>query len=427
MSIDYIKIICNSGGEVYIVGGAVRNYLYNTFHKTDIKIKDYDFLVRLVKQDDLAVMLQKIGIVKEIGQSFGIVLFKPYGSNEHIEFAIPRTEISTGPGYRDFITTANHLLSIEEDFSRRDATINAIAVRVYCIDDLKFSDNTEKFIDPFNGINDIKNKIWRSVGDPSKRFIEDPSRIMRAFRQSAELDLTIENTTMNAIKNDYTIMSTLIPRSYVRLYNEFFRMLATSNFEFNLKTMYDLGILEFLGMTNVQIVISDDLPFILRFAVLIKVEHIKICIQEWCNLKQIAATNYVTQLDINILTGIQQYYQYIVNCSSKYLMLKLIEKLYKLFKYECYSIIQNIIEYCVYTNKIQQNQESILLDFLKLAKNYPPSADQVVLNGNVLMSKWNLKGKQIKLAKELMLDMVFKDEATNQLDCLETIIENATL
>jgi tRNA nucleotidyltransferase (CCA-adding enzyme) len=283
--VDYIKTICSHGGEVYVVGGAVRNYLYNAFHQTAIKIKDYDFLVRLVSQEKLITILQKIGNVKEVGQSFGILIYNPHGSNENIEIAIPRTEVSTGSGYRDFIVTADHNISLEEDFSRRDATINAMAIRIYCLDDICSLDNTKsldidrsKFIDPFHGIDDIQNKIWKCVGDPTKRFIEDPSRIMRAFRQSSELGLTIEQKTFEAISKDYKIMQKLIPQSYVRLYNEFFRMLSTNNFSTNLKIMHDLGILEFLGMSNVNLSnvnlsnanlsTNNDLPLILKIATL---------------------------------------------------------------------------------------------------------------------------------------------------------------
>ncbi len=430
LPIDYIKTICNYGGEVYVVGGAVRNYLYNYFHKTNIKIKDYDYLVKNIKQEDLSNLLQKIGTVKEVGQSFGIVLFKPFGSNDHIEFAIPRTEISTGPGYRDFITTADHTMSIQEDFSRRDATINAIAIRVNNLGDLKLLDNEktiaidiDDFIDPFNGVDDIKNKVWRCVGNPSKRFLEDPSRIMRAFRQSAELDLTIESDTMTAISNDYLVMKKLIPQSYVRLYNEFFRMLATNNFERNLKTMHDLGILEFLGMTNVNVNIPINLPLILKFAILIKVDIIEMCIKEWCNQKQIPATNYMTSFDMNLLISIQKFHVEISKCDSKYSMLKIVEKNYKLFRLDCYKIILNIIEYLVKNKLISSDKANQLINYVEESKIYPPSTDQIVLNGNLLMSKWKLKGQQIKVIKDHILNLIFKDEAKNELNCLEQIVD----
>lgn len=78
--------------------------------------------------------------------------------------------------------------NLSEDLKRRDFTINAIAYSLY-----------EGFIDPFDGINDIKKKIIRCVGNPYDRFNEDALRIMRAIRFSAQLDFYIENKTNNAI------------------------------------------------------------------------------------------------------------------------------------------------------------------------------------------------------------------------------------
>jgi tRNA nucleotidyltransferase/poly(A) polymerase len=430
LSVDYIKMICNYGGEVYVVGGAVRNFLYNYFHKTNIKIKDYDYLVRLVNKTDLTNILQKVGIVKEVGMSFGIVLFKPFGLNEHFEFAIPRTEISTGSGYKDFLITSNHTLSIETDFSRRDATINAIAFRVFSIKDLELIDfektktfEKERIIDPYNGIDDILNKVWRCVGDPSKRFSEDPGRIMRAFRQSAELNLTIENHTMISIEKNYSLMSELIPNSYVRLYNEFFCMLSTSNFEYNLRVMHSFGILDFLGLKDVKLKINVELPLILKFATLIKVERINGCVKKWCNDKRISSTNFISSKDINLLVATNKVFMDIILCCSKYEMLKIIEKVYKLFNIECYQIINSIIKYAVSNQEISSLKADKILSYLELAKSYPPSINQIILKGNVLISRWNIKGNQIKIVKEYILDKIFRDTIENKLECLEKMID----
>ena len=92
---DYVTGICDSGGEVYVVGGAIRNFLYNYFHETNKKIKDFDFLVRLLNANQLEDVLIKYGMVKEVGKSFGIILFVPHDAhnpNTFIEFALPRIE-----------------------------------------------------------------------------------------------------------------------------------------------------------------------------------------------------------------------------------------------------------------------------------------------------------------------------------------------
>ena len=142
---DYISKLCDVGGEVYVVGGANRNYLTNCIHNKNIPIKDFDFLVRNLEATVIIEVLKKIGSVKEVGRAFGIILFTietVNGTKDSIEFALPRTEVSTGSGYRDFIITPDPYLELKDDFSRRDATINAIGFRVYSIDDLLLFDHT---------------------------------------------------------------------------------------------------------------------------------------------------------------------------------------------------------------------------------------------------------------------------------------------
>lgn len=428
---DYIEHICHSGGEVYVVGGAVRNYLHNYFHSTNIPIKDYDFLVRLLDQNALISVLKKVGSIKEVGQAFGIVLFTPNASSEPIEFALPRTEESTGSGYRDFIVTADHTLSLFEDFSRRDATINAIAIRVRSLEDLKklskeSAYDSTLFIDPYNGVSDIKNKIWRCVGDPNKRFIEDPNRIMRAFRQSAELDLDIEIETLKAIKQDYSVMQALVPQSYVRLYNEFLKMISSKNSRSieNLKIMCEIGILDFLGISNVKTDFSCDLTLILKFATLICSHTMEENIKEWVHLRQISATNYFLPTDMNILISIQKFHGDVVKINSKYSGLKVVEQIYKLFKMQCYDILNNIITYIQENELIDDTTYELIKNSITDIKSYIPSTDQLTLNGNILMSKWNVKGKDIKDTKERLLDLIFRDEAVNEISSLESHLQN---
>ena len=78
---DYISAIVKAGGEVYVVGGAVRNYIYNYFHSTIIPIKDYDFVVRLLDEDEIITTLKPFGFIKKVGKSFGIILFNDKKNN----------------------------------------------------------------------------------------------------------------------------------------------------------------------------------------------------------------------------------------------------------------------------------------------------------------------------------------------------------
>jgi len=173
--------IKENNGKLYTVGGAIRDEIMG------IKPKDIDFLVTGIPLSDLSDILSELGKVNEVGKSFGIV--KAVIDGEEYDFAIPRTEKSTGPGHKDQVTKSDHTLSVDSDLSRRDFSFNAIAKDV----------ETGKYIDPYHGISDIKKKIIRAVGDPDKRFEEDPLRILRAIQFAVRFNFDIEEKTKKSI------------------------------------------------------------------------------------------------------------------------------------------------------------------------------------------------------------------------------------
>jgi tRNA nucleotidyltransferase/poly(A) polymerase len=185
------KIVKENNGIIYIVGGAVRDELIG------IKPKDIDFLVTGIPLEKLSEILKPIGKVNEVGKSFGII--KATIDGEEYDFAIPRKETSTGHGHKDQITKSDHNLSVEDDLSRRDFTFNAIAK------ELEFG----KFIDPYGGKSDIKNKIIRAVGNPQKRFEEDPLRILRAIQFAVRFEFDIEKKTKEAIYKNIDLLEHL--------------------------------------------------------------------------------------------------------------------------------------------------------------------------------------------------------------------------
>lgn len=186
-----LKIIKENGGNLYIVGGAVRDELMG------IDPKDIDFLVTGIPLDKLSEILNPIGKINEVGKSFGII--KAVISGEEYDFAIPRKEMSTGHGHKDQVTKSDHTLSIEDDLSRRDFTFNAIAKEV----------STGNFIDPYNGRTDISNKTIRAVGNPETRFEEDPLRILRAIQFAVRFNFQIEDKTKQAIYKNIDLLQHL--------------------------------------------------------------------------------------------------------------------------------------------------------------------------------------------------------------------------
>ena len=130
---EIAKIIKNAGGNLYLVGGAVRDEVLNR------PIKDEDYCVTGISSEDFIKLFPE---TKTQGKSFEVFVL------ENKEFAMARVERKLGIGHRNFEITTNKDITIEDDLFRRDLSINAIAKEVL----------TGKIIDPFNGIKSIKIK-----------------------------------------------------------------------------------------------------------------------------------------------------------------------------------------------------------------------------------------------------------------------------
>lgn len=128
------------------------------------------------------------------------------------EFALARKEKKIGKGHKEFEITTGKEISLEEDLKRRDITINSIAKDVL----------TEEIIDPFGGVEDIKNKVIRAT---SEAFMEDPLRAYRVARFASEIGFTVEENTIKMMHELKEELSTL---SKERVFSEFRKALKTS-------------------------------------------------------------------------------------------------------------------------------------------------------------------------------------------------------
>ena len=142
--------------KIYLVGGAIRDKILG------IPVNDKDYLVVGSTPDEMV----KLGY-KPIGKDFPVFLHPKTKE----EYALARTERKIGKGYHGFKFYTSADVTLEEDLKRRDITINAIA-----------EDEDGNIYDPFNGKDDINNKIIRHV---SEAFIEDPLRVLRVARFTA--------------------------------------------------------------------------------------------------------------------------------------------------------------------------------------------------------------------------------------------------
>lgn len=176
----FIKDFEKHGAKVYQVGGQVRDSLIGK------KSKDTDILVAGLDMEQMAELLIPYGKSDLVGKSFGVLKFTPKGEKEAIDIAIPRTEIKIGSGHKGFEVNADPSLPIETDLFRRDFTINAIA-----------KDTNGNLIDPFNGVQDLKDKTIRIVNPEA--FSDDPLRMLRAIQFAARFDFEIEPNTWSLI------------------------------------------------------------------------------------------------------------------------------------------------------------------------------------------------------------------------------------
>jgi len=168
--------------EIAIVGGAVRNLII------DHKVKDWDFATNATPEQILKMFDgfydNAFGTVRvNVGDSF-------------YEITTYRSESGFSDSRRpDKVVWGK---SLADDLSRRDFTVNAMAI-------LRKNDQFE-LIDPFDGKNDLKNKIIRSVGNANDRFIEDGLRVIRAIRFAIQLNFKIEKDTFGALTEQRFIL-----------------------------------------------------------------------------------------------------------------------------------------------------------------------------------------------------------------------------
>jgi tRNA nucleotidyltransferase (CCA-adding enzyme) len=207
-------------GPVYLVGGACRDLLLKR------ECKDYDFTTPL-SPERVEQKIRDVGFKPyTMGKRFGTIGLKIGG--KIVEITTFRKE-----EYRDQSRkpTVQFVKDITADLSRRDFTINAIAK------------TGSRFIDPFNGREDIQSKLIRCVGKPVHRFKEDPLRMLRACRFASQLGFEIHDTTFKAMKqNSYKILSV----SKERWVMELDKLLTSSHPFIGLKYLMESRLMNFI-------------------------------------------------------------------------------------------------------------------------------------------------------------------------------------
>ena len=212
--------------EAYVIGGFVRDIFLNR------ESKDID-VVTIGKGIELAEWVHK-----ELGEESYLSVFKNFGTAQvkfhdlEIEFVGARKE-SYNRNSRNPIVEDG---SLEDDQNRRDFTINALAIGLS-------KSNFGKLLDPFNGIQDIEDKIIKTPLAPHITYSDDPLRMMRAIRFASQLHFTIEADSLEAIANNLSRIQIV---SKERITDELNKIILSSKPSIGFKLLFDTGLLQMI-------------------------------------------------------------------------------------------------------------------------------------------------------------------------------------
>lgn len=183
---DLATIFSKNGFSLYMIGSTSRDYLLNK------EIFDYDFvsdatpldIKKFLDTDKLDTTFQKFGTLKY----------------KYLDKKIDIVTLRKEEDYQDY-RHPNKIIfinNIEEDYLRRDFTINAIYI-----------DKNYKIIDPSNGYLDLKNRKLKFIKDPLTSIKEDPLRILRAYRFIKEYNLSIDDEVLKILKENEFLLNNL--------------------------------------------------------------------------------------------------------------------------------------------------------------------------------------------------------------------------
>lgn len=222
------KALTDAGYEAYFVGGCVRSLLL------DKEPKDWDITTNATPEEILKVFPN--GFYDNQFGTVGIPI-----EHDDVKFVVEITTYRTEHGYSDKRRPdkVSWGKTLEEDLSRRDFTINAIALRLTSFAQGKPYD----LVDPYNGQQDLANKTIRAVGNPDERFKEDALRLMRAIRIATQLSFTIEKKTWQAIQENAALISHV---AYERIKDELFKILASEYPYEGIMLLKNAGLLQYI-------------------------------------------------------------------------------------------------------------------------------------------------------------------------------------
>lgn len=209
-----------AGFKLALVGGPVRDAILGRLGN------DLDFTTNARPKESEKILKKWADSVWDIGAAFGTVAGKK--GEITVEITTYRSENYEKDSRKPSVEFGEN---IEGDLSRRDFTINAMA--------LELTTDEPTFIDLFNGVDDLQNKIIKTPGKPSDSFTDDPLRMMRAARFMSQLNFTIDESVLVAIKEMAHRLSII---SSERVRDEFIKIIMSDNPRLGISLLVECGL-----------------------------------------------------------------------------------------------------------------------------------------------------------------------------------------
>jgi len=377
----------NNNYEAYIVGGCVRDYILG------FEPKDWDIATSATPAEIKKIFNHTV----DTGIKHGTVTV--ILNHSHFEVTTYRIDGE----YKDSRHPENVTFTknIDEDLSRRDFTINAIAYN-----------KSNGFVDTFKGIEDIERKIIRGVGNADDRFKEDALRMMRAVRFSAQLNFDIEKNTLNAIVKNAELLKNI---SIERIRDEFVKLLL-SDYPQKINLLDETGLLNYFLPEIINVVKNNNKYIINSLLISPKNVSIRFCI---------LLSSYNSNEVINILKRLKFDNKTINETSllSKYLNFKLENDKYEIRKllsildrktFENVLILQKIKSEILLEYNYQNTLRNIEINFKQIIDNGDCyNFKKLAINGEDIKLALKLKGKEVGNKLQQALEIVLKEPKNN--------------
>ena len=421
----------NEYGKGYIVGGSIRDILLG------LKPKDIDFTTNLT-YETLKDLFSEYN-PKETGKAFGVLRIRVNEIDYEIaKFREDNYEEKDGLKIVPEDNKVDFVDDIKEDLARRDFSINAMAYN-----------EADGIVDLYNGQKDIENKIINFVGNAEERIIEDPLRILRAFRFMSRLGFSLSENTIEAIKKQKNLL-TSIPEERITM--EFSKLLLGENVKNTLTAMKDTGVLELiipefkatydfeqhnphhnLDLFNHIISVVSKVPADLELRYTALLHDIAKPLVQTFDEKGIAhyKTHEIVGADMarDILTRLKlpvKLIETVEDIIKKHMVLYrdvTDKKINKLLSEMGYDNLLRLIEHCNADNSSKNNEvvnpENDLHERLKRAveKQMQVTVNDLALNGKDLIDM-GFKGTEIGKIKGELLDKYLSEEISNEKEAM---------